>query len=1221
MRTCLILAGTAAITLVPMVPAAQAATTTVVSLTFDNNTKSQYTLGFQQALQPHGVAGTFFVNSGLVGSSQNMMTWTQLSEVAAAGNEVGGKTVDGTVNLKTSTDYQAKVNEVCNDRQALIARGFSPISFAYPFGAFDATAKSIVKNCGYGNARTAGSLSPAGPTYAETLPPSDFLALRAYAPSSQVTLANLQSLVTGAASHGGGWAPIVIGKVCSQALDPNNYSTCTTSAGWVQLADLNSFLTWLQAAGQTGGAPAGTVIKTVGATATSVDTIAPVTTISCNGAACASTTYIGTVTVALAATDTGTGVATTRYTTNGTDPTLSSPVYTGPFPVTGSVTVKFRSWDNAGNVEATNTTTLQVQQSADTTPPTTTITCNGAACTTAPYTGQVTVTLGATDNGGWGVDKTYYTTDGSTPTTASSVYTAPFTVSQSATVRFFSTDLAGNAEQPQSQQLQVTPYKTVVSLTFDDQYANFYTYLRPLLLSHNMNSTIYVITSDSTGPYPCCMSWSQLRTMQRDGNDIGGHGRDHLSLTDPNTTYAQKVADVCNGRQDLIDNGISDPASFAYPFGSSNATAESIVQSCGYQTARVGGGLASTTTTPSSPWAETLPPRDPYAVRAIDVDAPAAKSLSDLKSYVTAAAAHGGGWVPITFHQVCDQAASDWSACMSTWSPVQDTVLASFMDWLQNAGQPGGAPAGAIVRTMRAATNSPDTTPPATVALCNGSPCQGTPYGGSLRASLSASDPGGVGVRTTYYTTDGSTPTTSSQVYSEPLVLLTTTTLKFFSVDNEGNAESVKTATIEVGSNPDPVIAAAGDIACDPLSPVFNGGNGTNTDCRAKGTSNLLVGADAVLPLGDNQYSCGGYNAFMQSYDPTWGRFKPLSYPIPGDKEYATSGGTDCSATAGAGYYQYFGSQAGDPTKGYYSYNLGSWHVIALNTGPCGTSPAFCAAGSAQDTWLKSDLAANASNSCTLAYYQNPRFASNGSGGHGFAQQIWRDLYSGGTDVVLNGDAHWYERFTPMDASGNPDPSYGMREIIAGTGGAGLDTPSTQLATSVALNNTTHGVLRMTLHAGSYDWAFQHDTDGTFTDSGSGTCHSAPAPAVTLTSPSDGAALGTRTPTISGAAGTAPGDSNQVTLRLYAGTGVTGSPVQTTVANVASGAWSVVAASLADGTYTAQATQTNSSGSTGTSTPVTFTVNASGPAVAVTAPVDGATLNTATPRVAGTGSA
>jgi hypothetical protein len=297
-----------------------------------------------------------------------------------------------------------------------------------------------------------------------------------------------------------------------------------------------------------------------------------------------------------------------------------------------------------------------------------------------------------------------------------------------------------------------------------------------------------------------------------------------------------------------------------------------------------------------------------------------------------------------------------------------------------------------------------------------------------------------------------------------------------------------------VAPRTDPVVGAAGDIACDPTAPAFNGGLGTATDCRAAHTAALLDGVDAVLPLGDDQYDCGGTAAFAQSYDPTWGVLKSITHPVPGDKDYATSGGTDCPSVAGAGYYQYFGAAAGDPSKGYYSYDLGQWHVVALNTGPCPDNSAFCAAGSAQEQWLKQDLAANTS-ACTLAYYQNPRFSStaSGSGGNTAYQPIWQDLYDGGVDVVLNGDSHWYERFTPLNAAGQPDAAGGVREFIVGTGGAGLDTPGNELAISEKLNASTHGVLRLSLHGGSYDWAFAPD-EGTFTDSGSASCHAKPAP-------------------------------------------------------------------------------------------------------------------------------
>jgi len=1077
-----------------LLPMAQAASQTVVSLTFDNGAISEYTLGYQQALAPHGVAGTFFVNSGTVGG-KNFMSWAQLSTLAAAGNEIGGKTVDGTVNLKTSTDYQAKVNEVCNDRQSLLQHGFSPVSFAYPFGAFDSTAEGIVKNCGYGNARTAGGLSPTGTLYAETLPPKDFFATRAYAPTGQVTLANVEALVAGAASHGAGWDEIVISKVCSQSQDPATYTTCTASSGWIDLADLNSFLGWLQAAGQQGGAPAGTVIETVAATAASADTVVPATTISCNGSPCASTMYNSTVSVTLSPTDTGSGVASTHYTTDGTDPTLSSPGYIGPFPLVASATVKFRSWDHAGNVEAINTQQIQVQQGPDTTPPVTTISCSGAACNNSGYTAPVTVALTATDTGGWGVDKTYYTTDGSVPTTSSPVYSAPFTVKQNATVRFFSNDLAGNTEQAKSQAIGFT---TVVSLTFDDGIENQYTLaFQRALAPHHALATFFINTG-LTGRQDSSMTWAQLTALNNAANEIGGHTLDEYNLKTSTDTQT-KTTEVCQDRQNLVDHGFY-PTSFAYPFGAYDATAEGIVQSCGYTSGRAAGGVDVSGPGAGPVYAESLPPKDQLATRTM-YNAPIGSPpnvpplrLSDMEAAVTGAAQNGGGWVQLAFHQICSQTydPTNYTECIADWGPVELDTLNALLDWLQNAGQPGGAPTGTQMKTVSQVINGPDTQAPITTLECDGTPCASTAYNGSTTISLFGKDPGGSGVNATYYTTDGSTPTTSSPVFSKPFTINAPMTVKFFSVDNAGNVEPVNTKLVQVQPNTDPIIGSAGDIACDPSSSAFNGGLGTSTDCRASATVGLLTGIDAVLPLGDDQYDCGGLAAFNQAYDPTWGIKKSITRPVPGDKDYATSGGTDCPTTPGAGYYSYFGSAAGDPSKGYYSYNLGTWHIVALNTAPCPTDSSTCLAGSAQDLWLQQDLAATTSQ-CVLAYYQNPRFTSNGaSGGSTTYQQIWTDLYKGGADVVLNGDSHWYERFAPLNAAGAIDNTYGVREFIVGTGGAGLETPGAELPTSQVLNASTHGIIKLTLHNGTYDWQFRNDGESSFTDSGTASCHAKP---------------------------------------------------------------------------------------------------------------------------------
>jgi peptidoglycan/xylan/chitin deacetylase (PgdA/CDA1 family) len=784
----------------------RAASPTIVSLTFDNDTLSAYNLGYQQVLQPQGVHATFYVNSGTVGSAPGFMSWAQLTTLAGAGDEIGGKTVDSQDLTTLSTQQQ--ISEICTDRQNIVAHGLSPFSFAYPGGAFNSAIESEVENCGYGNARSAGSLSPTGP-YADSLPPADWLALRAWAPGGQIILAQLEALVTGAGT-GGGWAPVVIQNVCSDSVDPTDYASCTASPGWIELSDLQSFVSWMKAAGQSGGAPTGSVFQTIGQTAIGADTIPPSTAISCNGAPCQTTAYDGTVNVTLLPTDLGSGVASTHYTTDGTAPTKASPVYTSPLPLSAPTTLEYASWDNAGNAETAHTQVLSIQEPPDTTPPTTTIACNGVDCSTAAYAGQVTVTLTAVDNtGGWGVAHTYYTTDGSTPTASSTVYTGPFTLTQptpqetahSFTVQFFSADLAGNVEAYHSQTILVGPYQSVVSLTFDDGDLSTYTHGVPLLLSHKMTATFYMIDPSNTDDEQ--LTYAQIRTLQADGFDVGGHTVNHVDLTTESTAVA--TADVCDERNDLIANGIYDPTSFAYPDGDYNATVEQIVQSCGFEDARTAGNLSMSVTTPTAPWAGSLPPTDPYALSAVDVDQPNPMTLTDLEAFVTEAAAHGGGWVPLIFHQVCDTADPNYTACIGDDSPILDTVMGQFLGWLAAAGQPGGAPAGVVVKDIRQAINTvngPDTTPAVSSILCNGATCQSTAYSSSVSVSLTATDTGGVGVRAIYYTTEGSTPTTSSAAYSIPFVVSQTSTIKFFSVGNEGNTEAVDSQLITIGTTP-----------------------------------------------------------------------------------------------------------------------------------------------------------------------------------------------------------------------------------------------------------------------------------------------------------------------------------------------------------------------------------------------------------------------------------
>ena len=677
---------------------ARAASGTVVSLAFDDNTASQFTLAFQQVLQPNGVTASFFVNSGTVGSSKNFMTWTHLATLASAGNDIGGKTVHG-INLKATSDAATKTREVCDDREALMQRGLDPRTFAYPFGAFDQTAKDIVRSCGYGNARTSGGLSPGGPVYAEPMPPRDFFATRAHAPTGAVSLSSLQTLVSNGAANGGGWTQIVLGKVCSQALEPASYPTCAKGT-FVELETLRAFVTWVLNAGQAGGAPAGTTFARVKGMIDASDAIAPTSTITCDGAACGTGPYVGYTEVVLAATDAGSGVSAIRYTTDGTPPTSSSPLYTGPFKVTATTTVAFRAYDVAGNSESTRTQSLPIESTPadDTTPPMTTVSCDGGSCGSSPYPSRVSLSFSATDIGGSGVDETYYTLDSTAPTSTSTLYNGPFVLTRSSVVTFFSLDRSGNAEQPRSVTVYVNGSPTHVALTWDDGTSSqFELAFEQALQPHGVHGTFYV-NSGTLGTGPRYMSWADAATIESAGSEIGGHTYDHVivkGLDGPSLTRQ-----ICDDRTTLLEHGLH-PSSFAYPEGAFDATAENAVRGCGYSNARTAGSI----TLGGPIYAETLPPKNTYALRAWSTPSGPDMSLPDLQKLVWNASSHDGGLVPIVGHFVCSQTfdAANYDRCTSTPGYIELETLNAFLDWMQDAGQPGGAPGLATVGSMRTA--------------------------------------------------------------------------------------------------------------------------------------------------------------------------------------------------------------------------------------------------------------------------------------------------------------------------------------------------------------------------------------------------------------------------------------------------------------------------------------------------------------------------------------
>lgn len=293
-------------------------------------------------------------------------------------------------------------------------------------------------------------------------------------------------------------------------------------------------------------------------------------------------------------------------------------------------------------------------------------------------------------------------------------------------------------------------------------------------------------------------------------------------------------------------------------------------------------------------------------------------------------------------------------------------------------------------------------------------------------------------------------------------------------------ASAAPAPTTPATKTADPVIAAAGDIACDPFGMIDRTMTGFLGWCRMAQTARLIEShhVSAVLALGDEQYQSATPDDFAYGYALTWGAFASITHSTPGNHEYYSPGA--------AGYFGYFGLRAGNPARGYYSFDIGAWHIVSLN-GNC-DFVGGCGAGSQQERWLRADLASHRS-ACTLAFWHEPRFSSGGHHSDPAYQPFWQDLYDAGADVALAGHDHDYERFAPQDPSGGLDRERGIREFVVGTGGKSHDLFGRTVANSLVRNWNTYGVLFLTLHPASYDWRFVPIQGETFTDSGNAVCH------------------------------------------------------------------------------------------------------------------------------------
>ncbi len=269
-------------------------------------------------------------------------------------------------------------------------------------------------------------------------------------------------------------------------------------------------------------------------------------------------------------------------------------------------------------------------------------------------------------------------------------------------------------------------------------------------------------------------------------------------------------------------------------------------------------------------------------------------------------------------------------------------------------------------------------------------------------------------------------------------------------------------------------------LTSTPL-PITLSGAGDIVECGYDGaaqTAALLQELPGeIFTAGDNSNDSGRAVEYRNCYAPTWGLFMNRLHPSPGNHDYGTKGGQP--------YYDFFGTRAGVPGKGWYSYDLGDWHIVALNTN---CDQVSCKANSEQVEWLRQDLQSHASQ-CTLAYYHHPRWSSGLAGSLGWIAPLFKTLYDNGVDVVVNGHDHDYERIAPLDPDGNPDPQHGVRSFVVGTGGAALRNFSeTILPSSEDRIDHVFGVIKFTLYPDHYDWAFLPAGGGPALDSGSDVC-------------------------------------------------------------------------------------------------------------------------------------
>jgi peptidoglycan/xylan/chitin deacetylase (PgdA/CDA1 family) len=723
-----------------------------------------------------------------------------------------------------------------------------------------------------------------------------------------------------------------------------------------------------------------------------------------------------------------------------------------------------------------------------------------------------------------------------------------------------------------------------VSLAFNDGFASQYRNAAPLLQSHGMNGTFYVASNWIKSNDARYMRFYHLDELYRQGNEIGGMGKDHRSLTttydsDPAADQAYKRDQVCGDHEALTTWGYH-PVSFAYPGSAENAAVQSLVRDCGFTTGRVAGDLSA-----SGPaYAEPVPPANPMRLRALTTPT-GPLTLEHLQNAVTQAGENEGGWLPIGFNEVCNTADASYDTCMSGNKPIDASVLGSFLDWLQSQESEGVTVS--TVRQVMGSDQPPLPPRPFVVSLTfddalrsqyglldifarhdvngtfyiNSGPVDAREAGTMTWAELREFQAAGhdMGGHTTNHVnllaSDTSYEYKTRQVCDDRQRLL-----------EEGlNAVSFSYPFGAMDATAQPIVRGCG------YQSGRKAGTVTSDGPIYSETIPVTENPYAIRILGTNyngpvtlealQYAVNQAMRYGGSWLPTL--FHQICYVGTPSYDTCMGGYRPVSDETIDTFLTWIGNQS--------DRNI-SVRTVADVMGGGDTAPVVAVTGPA---------------SAATVTTPRPELTGTATGTGAVSVRVYQGDYSVSTPVATVPASLSGGRWTARLTDDLPDGTYTVQADQAGGNATGTSLP-----------------VRFTVDA------TEEPTD-------------TEAPQVAITEPTEGATVDSPTPRIAGTAGTASGDEEDLVLRFFEGTSADGEPVaEETVPVAAGGSWSATAPALGDGVYTVVATQSDAAGNLGSSAPVTFTVSTApvdttAPAVTVTSPEDGETVDTATPTVTG----